>query len=70
MLVNRLGQGRREWIQPQLVGGGPERRSLKLVNTVPGNLKTAISGTYHAFSFQKYAHRYLGGASVSVQSSF
>jgi len=24
------------------------------------NLKTAISGTYHAFDFEKYVHRYLG----------
>lgn len=24
-----------------------------------GNLKTALAGTYHAFGFQKYAHRYL-----------
>ena len=24
-----------------------------------GNLKTAIGGTYHAFDFAKYAHRYL-----------
>lgn len=24
-----------------------------------GNLKTAITGTYHAFNFAKYAHRYL-----------
>jgi hypothetical protein len=23
------------------------------------NLKTAITGTYHAFGFAKYAHRYL-----------
>ena len=30
------------------------------VNTILGNLKTAISGTYHAFDFGKYAHRYLG----------
>ncbi|MGZ5397792.1 MAG: transposase, partial [Mycobacterium sp.] len=28
-------------------------------NTLLGNLKTAISGTYHAFGFAKYAHRYL-----------
>jgi hypothetical protein len=28
-------------------------------NTLPGNLKTAISGTYHAFGFARYAHRYL-----------
>jgi hypothetical protein len=30
-----------------------------LVNTLPGNLKSAISGTYHAFNFAEYAHRYL-----------
>ena len=30
------------------------------INTVLGNLKNAISGTYHAFDFKKYAHRYLG----------
>ena len=29
------------------------------MNTVMGNLKTAISGTYHAFNFRKYADRYL-----------
>jgi hypothetical protein len=30
------------------------------MNTVLGNLKNAITGTYHAFDFEKYAHRYLG----------
>jgi hypothetical protein len=29
------------------------------INTILGNLKTAIAGTYHAFDFSKYAHRYL-----------
>lgn len=29
------------------------------VNTVLGNLKTAMTGTYHAIKFAKYAHRYL-----------
>lgn len=29
------------------------------INTTLGNLKTAIAGTYHAFAFSKYAHRYL-----------
>ena len=24
-----------------------------------GNLKTSLSGTYHAFNHSKYAHRYL-----------
>ena len=32
---------------------------FKWVNTLLGNLKTAITGTYHAFNFAKYAHRYL-----------
>jgi ribosomal protein L37AE/L43A len=45
-----------------VTGGG--KASVKLpqfraVNTLLGNLKTAISGTYHAFAFAKYAHRYL-----------
>lgn len=48
--------------QPQVVG--TTRKSTDMpcftwVNTVLGNLKTAISGTYHAFAFRKYAHRYL-----------
>lgn len=29
-------------------------------NTILGNMKTATNGTYHAFDFEKYAHRYLG----------
>jgi len=29
------------------------------VNTLIGNLKTALSGTYHAFDFEKYGYRYL-----------
>lgn len=32
---------------------------FRAVNTVLGNLKAALSGTYHAFDFGKYAHRYL-----------
>ena len=32
---------------------------FRRVNTVLSNLKTAISGTYHAFNFAKYAERYL-----------
>jgi hypothetical protein len=45
-----------------VTGGGKaatERPELKAVNTVLSNLKTALSGTYHAFKFAKYAHRYL-----------
>ena len=45
-----------------VTGGG--KASVKLpqfnaVNTLLGNLKTALTGTYHAVKFAKYAHRYL-----------
>ncbi len=44
---------------------GKNRKSTSMdcfrwVNTILGNLKNAITGTYHAFDFEKYAHRYLG----------
>jgi transposase-like protein len=44
---------------------GKDRKStgmdcFRWVNTILGNLKNAITGTYHAFDFEKYAHRYLG----------
>lgn len=44
---------------------GKNRKSTNMdcfrwVNTILGNLKNAITGTYHAFDFEKYAHRYLG----------
>ena len=40
------------------------------VNTVLGNLKTALTGTYHAFDFLKYAHRYLGEAQYRFNRRF
>ena len=43
------GSGRKAVLHPE----------FRCVNTVLGNLKTAISGTYHAFNFAKYADRYL-----------
>lgn len=44
---------------------GKKRKSTDMecfnwVNTILGNFKNAISGTYHAFDFDKYCHRYLG----------
>jgi hypothetical protein len=54
---NRIAEHR-----PIVTGGGKracEIPQLKAVNTVLGNLKTAITGTYHAFDFAKYAERYL-----------
>jgi hypothetical protein len=51
--------------QPTVTGSGKASAKLpqfKAVNTLLGNLKTALSGTYQAFSFTKYSHRYLGEA--------
>ena len=45
-----------------VTGGGKAsvgKPEFKAINTLLGNLKTAITGTYHAFDFSKYAHRYL-----------
>ena len=45
-----------------VTGGGPacvKLEKFRAVNTLLGNLKTSLSGTYHAFNFSKYAHRYL-----------
>ena len=38
---------------------GCEVDAFKWLNVILGNLKTALSGTHHAFAFRKYAHRYL-----------
>ena len=49
--------------EPHVTGGGAasvKQPEFQAVNTVLGNLKTALTGTYHAFDFAKYAHRYLG----------
>jgi hypothetical protein len=49
--------------QREVVGQGRKSTDMECftwVNTILGNLKTAINGTYHAFNFEKYAHRYLG----------
>jgi len=44
---------------------GKNRKSTDMecfswINTILGNLKTSVSGTYHAFGFEKYGYRYLG----------
>jgi hypothetical protein len=31
------------------------------INNILDNLKTSLSGTLHAFNFDKYTRRYLGG---------
>ncbi len=47
-----------------VVTGGKHPNDLpqfRWINTLLGNLKTSFSGTFHAFHFDKYARRYLGG---------
>lgn len=45
-----------------VTGGGKAASALPqfaAVNTLLGNLKTAMTGVYHAIDFKKYGHRYL-----------
>ena len=49
-----------------------KRLVFRWVNTVVGNATRAISGTYHAFGYTKYARTYLAesksaSATVSAQ---
>jgi len=56
-----------------VVGPGNKSTDLKCfgwVNTVLGNVKTAINGTYHAFNFAKYASRYLAEAQYRFNRRF
>ncbi len=48
--------------QPTVMAGRKPKDvpEFKWINTILGNLKTSLSGCYHAFGFRKYAHRYLG----------
>jgi hypothetical protein len=43
-----------------VTGGGrasAKHPSFRTVKTALGNLKTSLSGTFHAFNLKKYAHR-------------
>jgi hypothetical protein len=45
-----------------VTGGGKASTKLpqfKSINTVPGNPKRSLGGTYHAFDLAKCTHRYL-----------
>jgi len=56
-----------------VTGGGKASTKLlqfKAINTLLGNLKTALNGTYHAFDFAKYAHRYLAEAQYRFNRRF
>lgn len=58
---------------PQTVGKtrkSSDMACFKWINTILGNLKTASSGTYHAFDFDKYATRYLAEAQYRFNRRF
>jgi len=47
-----------------------ELEPFRWVNTFISNTKTAITGTYHHFDFDKYRHRYLAEAQYRVNRRF
>ena len=56
-----------------VTGGGKASVALpqfRAVNTFLGNLKRSLGGTYHAFDFAKYAHRYLAEAQYRFNRRF
>ena len=56
-----------------VTGGGKASTRLpqfKAVNTFLGNLKRSLGGTYHAFDFAKYAHRYRSEAQYRFNRRF
>ena len=57
---------------PTVMAGRKPREVPELwwINTVLGNLKTSLSGCYHAFDFQKYAARYLAAFSYRFNRRF
>lgn len=50
--------------------GATQAEGARWVNTVLGNVKRALDGTYHAFRFAKYAERYLGEAAWRFNRRF
>lgn len=57
---------------PRVVGGLKPRDlpEFKWVNTVLGNLKTTLSGAFHALNYRKYAARYLAAFAYRFNRRF
>jgi hypothetical protein len=72
--VFRRGAGRRRNTRARVVTGGGKANTklpqFKSINTFLGNLKRSLCGTYHAFDFAKYAHRYLAEAQYRFNRRF
>ena len=58
--------------QPTVVAGRKPKDlpEFQWINTVLGNLKTSLSGSYHAFDFRKYAARYLAAFTYRFNRRF
>lgn len=58
--------------EPTVVAGRKPKDlpEFQWVNTVLGNLKTSLSGSYHAFGFSKYATRYLAAFAYRFNRRF
>ena len=50
--------------------GAARRTRYHWVDTILGNVKTSLSGAYHAFGFDKYAERYLGAIAYRFNRRF
>jgi hypothetical protein len=57
---------------PTVVGGRKpdELPEFRWVNTVLGNVKSSLSGAYHAFDFGKYVGRYLAAIAYRFNRRF
>ena len=57
---------------PEVVGGRHPKDlpNFRWINTVLGNVKTSLNGAYHAFTFDKYAVRYLGAIAYRFNRRF
>lgn len=58
--------------RPTVVAGRKPKDlpQFEWINTVLGNLKTSLTGAYHAFDFRKYAHRYLAAFAYRFNRRF
>ena len=58
--------------RPTVVAGRKPKDmpEFQWINTVLGNLKTSLTGSYHAFDFQKYAARYLAAFAYRFNRRF
>lgn len=58
--------------RPTVVGGRKPKDlpEFRWINTVLGNLKTSLTGSYHAFDFRKYAARYLAAFTYRFNRRF